>query len=337
MPVKFLINPIARAQGGQRLWNMLQEACARSGYVEGRDFSLEWTRSGHAVEQAGRAAAEWERVVAVGGDGTVRAVAEGLFKAGTGAVLGVIPQGTGNDFARVTGLYQLWTRRWSLGVDEIVKWLAIGPTMPFDVLSLNDRLLFMCYCGVGWDALVCRAYTKLRRHPTLQAILRRRLINECVYALLALRYCLARLPSLSLQFDTPETGWIAGNIPSAACAVIVSNVASYAGGAPLMAGASYDDGLFEVTPIAQPWHFAYLVMSRYWRRLRHFCPLQSRQVRGFRLALPSDCALQVDGDDATGGLAHDTTLSIRVAGQIPVVYAFASPVLSDPPAACLTP
>src|SRR5262245_16803374 len=116
MRVKFLINPIARAQGGQRLWNRLQEACASLGYLEGKDYSLEWTHAGHAVEQASRAAAEWDRVVAVGGDGTVRAVAEGLFRAGTGAALGVIPQGTGNDFARVIGIYQLWTRRRMLGM-----------------------------------------------------------------------------------------------------------------------------------------------------------------------------------------------------------------------------
>jgi diacylglycerol kinase (ATP) len=319
MPVKFLINPIARAQGGHRLWNTLQEACARLGYVQGKDYSLEWTRAGQAVEQACRAAAEWDRVVAVGGDGTVRAVAEGLFKAGTSAVLGVIPQGTGNDFARVIGIYQLWTRRRRLGVAEIVKRLLTGPSMPIDVLSLNDQLCFMCYCGVGWDALVCRAYTQLRRHPTMQVILRRRLINECVYAVLALRYWMTRLPNLSLQLDTPEMGWTTAALPHGACAVIVSNVASYAGGASLTAGSSCNDGLFEITPIARPWHFACLVLSRYWRPLRGFCPLQSRQVRELCLALPGGCALQVDGDDATGFLASDTGLSIRVVGQIPVV------------------
>jgi diacylglycerol kinase family enzyme len=320
MPVKFMINPIARARGGQRLWSMLQEACTRLGYVEGKDYSVEWTRSGHAVEQVRRAAAEWDRVVAVGGDGTVRAVAEGLFKAGTGAALGVIPQGTGNDFSRVMGVYQLWSRRRILGVAEIVRRLVTGPTTAVDVLSLNDQLFFMCYCGVGWDALVCRAYTQLRRHPTVQATLRQRLINECVYAMLALRYCMTRLPSLSLQLDTPGTGWTAGDIPPGACAVIVSNVASYAGGAPLTTGSSCGDGLFEVTPIVHPWHFALLVMSGYWRPLRRLCPLESQRVRGLRLSLPSGYALQVDGDDASGALANDTSVSIRVVGQIPVVY-----------------
>jgi hypothetical protein len=58
--------------------------------------------------------------------------------------------------------------------------------------------------------------------------------------------------------------------------------------------------------------------------LRRFCPLQSQRVNGLQLSLPGGCALQVDGDDATGMLAHDTRLSIRVGGQIPVVYALPS-------------
>jgi diacylglycerol kinase (ATP) len=248
-------------------------------------------------------------------------VAEGLFKAGTGAALGVIPQGTGNDFARVIGVYQLWTRRRRLDLAEIVTQLVAGPTMAVDVLSLNDQIFFICYGGVGWDALVCRAYTQLRRRPTMQALLRRRFINEGVYAMLALRYWMTYLPSLAWQLETPEHGWTAGAMPSGACAVIVSNVASYAGGAPLTAGSSCGDGLFEVTPVARPWHFAFLILSRYWRRLRRLCPGESIRVSEFQLSLPGGCALQIDGDDATGLLADDTRLSIRVAGQISVVYA----------------
>jgi diacylglycerol kinase family enzyme len=321
MPIKFLINPIARAQGGQRLWDTLQAACGRLGYVAEKDYSLEWTRPVQAVEQARQAAADWDRVLAVGGDGTVRAVAEGLLKAGTGAALGVIPQGTGNDFARAVGSYQLWARRRVLGVDEIVKRLITGATMPVDVLSLNEQLFFMCYCGVGWDAHVCRAYTQLRHRPTVPALLRGRLINEGLYAILALRYWTTRLPGLSLQLDIPGMGWTAGDIPPGASGVIVSNVASYAGGAPLAACSSAHDGLFEVTPIPRPWLFALLVMSRYWRRLRRLGPLQSQQVKGLQLSFPGECALQVDGDDATGALANSTHLSIKVAGQIPVVHA----------------
>ena len=319
MSVKFLINPVAREQGGRRLWSRLKEACARLGYLEGKEYSVEWTRSDAIVDQAWRAAAAWDRVVAVGGDGTVRAVAEGLLRADTGASLGVIPQGTGNDFARALGLYGLWARRRALGIEPIVRHLATGPTTRVDVLSANDHLCFMSYCSIGWDARVCHAYARLRRHRTVRAALRRRFINECTYAILGLRYWGTRLPSLSLQLDTPEAGWSAGEIFPGACTLIVSNVSSYAGGAPLTPCSSYQDGQFEVTPVPQPYLFALLVISRYWPYLRRSCALQSRRVTGIHLSLPPRYALEADGDDATRALAGDTSLSIKVAGQIGVV------------------
>ena len=321
MPIKFLINPIARAQGGPRLWNGLNEMCARLGYVAQKDYSLEWTRSGQTIEQARRAAAAWDRVVAVGGDGTVRAVAEGLFKAGTGAALGVIPQGTGNDFARALGLFQLWARPRTVGVESFVERLITGPTTRVDVLSANERLFFVSYCGIGWDARVCHSYTRLRRHRTLRALLRGRLINESAYAVLALRYWGTRLPGVDLEYDSPEARGTPGHIAPGASAIIVSNVSSYAGGAPLTSGSFYHDGQFEVTPIPRPLVFALLVLSRYWPHLRQFCTLESQRVTRIQLSLPSGFALQADGDDVTHLLAGDTRLSIEVAGQISVVYA----------------
>ncbi len=56
---------------------------------------------GRAVELARSAARDNDCVVAVGGDGTVHETAEGL--AGTGCPLGVLPTGSGNDFAAGIG------------------------------------------------------------------------------------------------------------------------------------------------------------------------------------------------------------------------------------------
>lgn len=57
------------------------------------------------TELAASAAREgFEVVAAAGGDGTAGAVAAGLHEAGTGAVLAILPTGTGNDFARHLGL-----------------------------------------------------------------------------------------------------------------------------------------------------------------------------------------------------------------------------------------
>ena len=56
----------------------------------------------HAFEEAGRAVASGETVVALGGDGLLRPLA-GALK-GTDSALAIIPCGRGNDFARVLGI-----------------------------------------------------------------------------------------------------------------------------------------------------------------------------------------------------------------------------------------
>src|SRR5687767_13674461 len=55
-------------------------------------------RPGHAVELARAAAADADLILVLGGDGTVRDVAEGLQDADV--AIGVLPSGTGNDLAR---------------------------------------------------------------------------------------------------------------------------------------------------------------------------------------------------------------------------------------------
>ena len=61
---------------------------------------------GHAQELAAQAVLQGAKhVVAVGGDGTVHEVANGLLCGGGDAALGVVPIGSGNDFAKLVGLY----------------------------------------------------------------------------------------------------------------------------------------------------------------------------------------------------------------------------------------
>jgi len=62
--------------------------------------------AGHEVDLAMRAVeGRWPLAVAVGGDGTVHGVVNGLLAAGgTETVFGHVPIGTGNDFAKTVGL-----------------------------------------------------------------------------------------------------------------------------------------------------------------------------------------------------------------------------------------
>ena len=114
--------------------------------------------SGASAEEsaaAARAAVESgaERLIAVGGDGTVHLALQGV--AGTDAALGIVPVGTGNDYARAFGLFghsvEEATAR-ALGPARVVdaigtdrgRWVTFNVTGGFsvDVNVRADRLRF---------------------------------------------------------------------------------------------------------------------------------------------------------------------------------------------------
>lgn len=107
MPGAFVIvNPVAAAGAARRRWSTLARALER--VLPG--FEAVFTEGpGHAVELARRAqSAGHELVVAVGGDGTLGEAASGLLEDGrvspARCALGLVPVGTGCDFARTLGL-----------------------------------------------------------------------------------------------------------------------------------------------------------------------------------------------------------------------------------------
>lgn len=108
--------------------------------------AFEWVptqRAGHAVELAKEYAAKVPVVVACGGDGTVSDVAKGLY--GTEAILGVLPAGTGNDFARNLNL--------PTEMREAVATVLAGNVRRIDVGLINNTP-FINNCGTGFDAQV---------------------------------------------------------------------------------------------------------------------------------------------------------------------------------------
>lgn len=88
-----------------RHWNSLLERLERSGL---RVSGALTERPGHATDLARRARVEGrELVVAAGGDGTVHEVVNGLLAEGPGEgvpMLGLIPAGSGCDYARTFGV-----------------------------------------------------------------------------------------------------------------------------------------------------------------------------------------------------------------------------------------
>jgi diacylglycerol kinase family enzyme len=96
-PITLIVNEDAGSADGDRV-----EAARRALAERGATVSLVRAAPAGLAEAARAAAARGEVVVAGGGDGTVGAVAAGVREAG--GVLGVIPLGTLNHFAKDLGL-----------------------------------------------------------------------------------------------------------------------------------------------------------------------------------------------------------------------------------------
>ncbi|MGI8968662.1 MAG: diacylglycerol/lipid kinase family protein [Chloroflexota bacterium] len=142
-----IVNPAAGAGRGPVRWRHVDAALAGLGIVA----DVQTTQyPGHAELLAADAArGGYGTVLAVGGDGTVHEVVNGLAVGGLehAPVLGVVPAGTGMDFARNIGL----PRR----VPRIAKVISAGCTARVDVgESESDGRLFLNFAETGLGAAV---------------------------------------------------------------------------------------------------------------------------------------------------------------------------------------
>lgn len=111
---------------------------------------------GHA-EQVSAQAQGYGTVVALGGDGIIHETANGLLRLPECArpTLGVVPVGSGNDYARTLGIS-------ARSVDEAVRQLAGAHPRPFDVGRCNGRH-FVETLSFGLDAAIALDTVERRR------------------------------------------------------------------------------------------------------------------------------------------------------------------------------
>jgi diacylglycerol kinase (ATP) len=223
-----VVNPVAGSGRAPRVWDTVRQAA-----VEGlADAECVATAApGHARELA-RAAAQagYERVVAIGGDGTANEVANGLV--GFRTALGIIPAGTGDDCARNLGIPRQPVAAGRLALTGAARSIDLG-----EIRTALGSTYFVNVAGFGFDAEVAWRVSKLPRQ------LRR---NGTLPYVLALLYELGALktPRMRLALDGHR-------LDKNVFVVAVANGASYGGGMRVAPDASVDDGLFDVCVIGQ--------------------------------------------------------------------------------------
>ena len=142
----FIINPVS---GGKKK-DGVPELINR--YIDHSNFEFETVFSTgvkHARDVAKEQAANYDVIVAVGGDGTVNEVASAI--AGTDTSLGIIPFGSGNGLSRFLNI--------PMDFEGAVKALNTGHIINIDAGKMNTKWFFNM-AGMGFDAHISHVFAQ---------------------------------------------------------------------------------------------------------------------------------------------------------------------------------
>jgi diacylglycerol kinase (ATP) len=240
---------------------------------------FETVRQGDGTRLARLAAEDGaQAAIAVGGDGTVNEVANGLV--GTDVAMGVLPVGTGNVWAKELG-FSGWAMPYRHPLRE---GLLDSSVRCIDVGRANGRH-FLLWVGVGFDAEVA--------HEVEPQIEVRRRLGNVLYAV--------RSVSIALNFAGTRSTVVIGDqvLRRRLVMAIVSNVQLYGGGLfKLAPAARLDDGTLDIFlfrghgPTATFHHFFSLLFQGHMRdpQLLHY------RASSLEIYPDRPLAVHLDGD-----------------------------------------
>jgi diacylglycerol kinase (ATP) len=222
-----ILNPTAGRGAGARLSSHI----AARLQSHGLDFELIPTNApGHATLLARDAVTQGkEAVIAVGGDGTTNEVLNGLLQANAGpngTALGILPIGTGNDFAFGAGLtLDLW---------EACQLLTRGNSRVIDIgwvqADNEEPRYFGNGVGIGFDAICNIESRKVKRLKGFAVYL------VAVLRTIAIYY---QVPRTMIHIDEKQ-------IVQPSLMVSIMNGERMGGGFYITPGSRMDDGLLDV-------------------------------------------------------------------------------------------
>jgi YegS/Rv2252/BmrU family lipid kinase len=215
-----IVNPAA---GGGRAGKALPAVRSELDRL-GLEHHVELTRSlEHAAELARAASVAGEVAVAFGGDGIIGVVADAIKN--TDTVLGVLPGGRGNDFARVLGI--------PLEPEAACEVLVHGTERALDLGQIGSKT-FIGIASCGFDSEANRIANETR-------IVR----GNLVYAYGAFRALAGWRPaSFEVRLDDGPAETVTGYTIAAA------NSKAYGGGMMLAPDASLEDGLLDIVMVS---------------------------------------------------------------------------------------
>jgi diacylglycerol kinase (ATP) len=236
MKLYFIVNPAAKNGRCKKVWKRLEKVLHEK-HISYQVFFT--SRQGDGTRIARKiieSTSETTAIIAVGGDGTVHEVANGVFPFKHG-IVGYIPAGTGNDFSR--GIHIPNHPRKALEhILLLVKnhCFSAYDTGQFAGPHVREGL-FVSNLGCGFDAQIARKANRSK----LKSLFNRLSLGKFVYVLYLIKELIFYQPAkVVLQIDGEE------HLFERTWLVTISNHPYYGGGMKIAPYAKSDDGLFQI-------------------------------------------------------------------------------------------
>ena len=303
----FIVNPHSGAGSTGHYWPDWQQRIQR---VLGKVDFAHTRGSLHAVSLTREALSSGhDRIIAVGGDGTLNEVLNGFFDDGKPcfpeAALAYIPNGTGADFSRTLGFH-------GRSVDEHIERLLSAPVTAVDCGEVRftnaqgeeTNRLFINESSLGFSANTADAVNRASKHfrgklPFLIGVVR----------------CLSTLRNPLLRITVE--GKLVHEEPT--LLVAVTNGKYFGGSMMIAPEAEIDDGLLDIIVISR---MSRLTLLRKIKSIYSGQHLKEPEVTAFRgktvhiSAVDDEVLLEMDGEQP-GKLAADYRIAKKT---IPFVY-----------------
>ena len=188
--IRLFLNPTAgRGRAGRRQKRIVE-------LLEQKGIDLEVHSSASAGDIESQVLQQVDagvtRVIVAGGDGSIHEATNGILRSKNNAALGVIPTGTGNDFAKACQIPLNWEHATQLLADRIV---ADETPRKIDAGRFNDRY-FSNGAGLGFDAKVTRVAQSIHLP-----------IGDLVYLLAIFRTMIDGIASPRLRITADDYAW----------------------------------------------------------------------------------------------------------------------------------
>lgn len=286
--VLLIANPVAQNGAGAKAAKRAA-ALLRASLSEGSLDVMLTQAPGHAEAEAS-GAGDYGAVIALGGDGIIHETANGLLRlpAEDRPVFGIVPVGSGNDYARTLGMS-------ARSVDAAVSQLLSARPQWFDVGLANGRY-FVETLSFGLDAAIAldTVDRRARTGKTGTMLYLESGIEQLLHHL-DLHHYRAELSGEGMRFAASAMRMLEGD--SYLFAVQIGQ--TYGGGFRICPEARTDDGMLDLCiahPPLGPLYATFIFLLAKNAHHTRFRQIEFLRARSLKLAFDAPLAVQIDGE-----------------------------------------